>query len=353
MGHSWGGRDSGARRGGAPHDAYRGTHCGRFGGFGRGHSGQFPLPAGAGRGEWVWREDRRQSPVREKGNEAGEVMETEDFAPRPDGDLGRNAENGGNREEGDAVKMGGRCSRCSKKGHQAATCKSEVYCVICDSHDHMNHKCHLLKAPRPVAHAAGYAVMGLGFYHIPHLPLPRLKKDSKMAWVSVVGGKLTEDQLIMQLRRVVPVKWNWELKKQGKGNFLTQLPSKAELQRSIAYGGADAKGEGVPKGTRMQFEEWHEKEEGYLLPKVWVRVRCIREPLCEFLILWAVGSLLGSTQTVDMETTRKNEFGRIFIAVLDPKLIPRKLDVVIGDHYLIWNSKLKKEASTRMVKRLM
>jgi hypothetical protein len=34
-----------------------------------------------------------------------------------------------------------------------------------------------------------------------------------------------------------------------------------------------------------------------------------------------------------METTRKNEFGRILVVVLDPKLIPRKLDVVIGDHY--------------------
>jgi hypothetical protein len=34
-----------------------------------------------------------------------------------------------------------------------------------------------------------------------------------------------------------------------------------------------------------------------------------------------------------METTRKSEFGRILVAVLDPKLIPRTLDVVIGDHY--------------------
>lgn len=98
--------------------------------------------------------------------------------------------------------------RCSKKGHLAAACKVEVYCVICDSHDHMNHKCPLLKAPRPVAHAAGYAVMGLGFYHIPHPPLPRTKKDSKMAEVTVVGGVLTEEQLLMQLRRVVLVKWN-------------------------------------------------------------------------------------------------------------------------------------------------
>jgi len=198
----------------------------------------------------------------------------------------------------------------------------------------MNHRCPLLKAPRPVAHAAGYVVMGLGFYHIPHpTTLPRVKKDSKMARVLVVGGTLSGDQLIMQLKRVVPVKWNWELKDPGEGKFLTQFPSKTELQRSIAYGGADAKGEGVPAGTRLQFEEWQEKEEAFLLPKVWVRVRCIRQPLHEFLILWAVGSLLGSTQTVDMETTRKNKFGRILVAVLGPKLIPRKLDVVIGDHY--------------------
>ena len=178
--------------------------------------------------------------------------------------------------------------------------------MLCDSHEHMNHKCPLLKAPRPVAYAAGYAVMGLGFYHIPHPPLPRTKKDSKMARVSVVGGSLSADQLVLQLRRVVPVKWNWELKELGKDEFLTQFPSKAELLRSIAYGGADAKGEGVPDGIRMQFEEWHEKEEGFLLPKVWVRVRCIRKLLREFPILWAVGSLLGAMQIVDMETTRNS-----------------------------------------------
>lgn len=124
---------------------------------------------------------------------------------------------------------------------------------------------------------------------------------------------------------------------------MKQFPSKVELQRSIAYGGADAKGDGVPLGTRLQFEEWQEKEEGFLLPKVWVRVMGFRKPLREFLNLWAVGSLLGSTQTVDMETTRKSDFGRIFVAVLDPKLIPRKLDVVIGDHYFELEFEVEKE----------
>jgi hypothetical protein len=78
---------------------------------------------------------------------------------------------------------------------------------------------------------------------------------------------------------------------------------------------------------------WNEKEAGFLLPKVWVRIGGLRKELREFLELWAIGSLLGSTQMVDMETTRKNDFGRVLVAVLNPALIPSNLDVVIGDHY--------------------
>jgi hypothetical protein len=93
------------------------------------------------------------------------------------------------------------------------------------------------------------------------------------------------------------------------------------------------RGEGIPVGARLKFDEWKEKEVGFLLPKVWIRVYGLRRELYEFLDLWAVGSMLGSTQIIDMETTRKNEFGRVIVAVLNPGLIPAQLDVVIGDHY--------------------
>jgi hypothetical protein len=71
----------------------------------------------------------------------------------------------------------------------------------------------------------------------------------------------------------------------------------------------------------------------YLLSKVWVRVTGLRKESRDFLELWAIGSLLKSTQMVDIEVTRKNEFGRVLVAVLNPALIPGNLDVVIGDHY--------------------
>jgi hypothetical protein len=88
------------------------------------------------------------------------------------------------------ARVGTNCSCCTRKGHIAANCTKEIYCIICDKHDHVNYKCPLLKMPRPVAHTVGYAVHGLGFYHIPRRPLARSRKDSRTAIVSVEGGML-------------------------------------------------------------------------------------------------------------------------------------------------------------------
>jgi hypothetical protein len=101
----------------------------------------------------------------------------------------------------------------------------------------------------------------------------------------------------------------------------------------VAFGGADNRGEGVLAGVRLRFEVWQKKEVGFLLHNIWFRVFGLRRELYEFMILWAIVSMLRSTQTVDMETTRKDNFGRVQEAVLNPILIPEQLDVVIGDHY--------------------
>jgi len=132
----------------------------------------------------------------------------------------------------------------------------------------VNHKCPILKQSRPVAHAVGYAVHGLGFYHIPHPPLPKSKKETRQALISVVGGVLSRDQVVMQLQRIFSGKWMWELAEQGNNYFVTRFPSRIELQRAVSFGGADVKGVEGKEGLRLQFEEWQEKEEGFLLPKV-------------------------------------------------------------------------------------
>jgi hypothetical protein len=72
-----------------------------------------------------------------------------------------------------------------------------------------------------------------------------------------------------------------------------------------------------------------------VLPKVWVQFDGLSKELCDFLIIWAVGSILGITKDVDMVFTRKYEVCRL--QVLDPNLIPQFVDVVIGESlYSLW-----------------
>lgn len=64
--------------------------------------------------------------------------------------------------------------------------------------------------------------------------------------------------------------------------------------------------------------EWHDKEEGFLLPKVWIHVTVMHKNFREFLNLWAIGMMLGSTQTVDMKTMCNNNFGELLWACWIP-----------------------------------
>jgi hypothetical protein len=158
-----------------------------------------------------------------------------------------------------------------------------------------------------------------------------------MALISVEGGQVQLEEVKRQLGRLFPGKWIWELMAHEDNSFLDKFPLKVELQRAIAFGDADIKGKGVTAGARLKFELWQEKEVGFLLPKVWVRVFSLRKDLYEFLELWVVGSMIGSTQIVDMETTRKSDFGRILVTVLNPSLIPKQLDVgsMIGSTQIV------------------
>jgi hypothetical protein len=49
-------------------------------------------------------------------------------------------------------------------------------------------------------------------------------------------------------------------------------------------------------------------------------------------VLWALGSMLRATQTVDMVTSLKQNYGRVEVAVLNVDLLPNMIDtVVIGN----------------------
>ena len=52
----------------------------------------------------------------------------------------------------------------------------------------------------------------------------------------------------------------------------------------------------------------------YEIPKVWVQFRDLPKDLLEFLIIWAVGSILGSTRMLDMQFSNAHNMARLKVA---------------------------------------
>lgn len=115
----------------------------------------------------------------------------------------------------------------------------------------------------------------------------------------------------------------------GDGTFRTIFPSAAELSRMVEWGKVHTK---VSEAQMEIVERGVGNEVKYVVPKVWVQCKGLPSELREFLIIWAVGSILGITKAVDMVFTRRYDIARLQVLVLDPSLIPDVVDVVIGDH---------------------
>jgi hypothetical protein len=114
----------------------------------------------------------------------------------------------------------------------------------------------------------------------------------------------------------------------GPGIFKTQFPSRIDLEWMIEWGVMHTKF----KAT-MQIEETVlGKEVKAILPKVWVQFTGLPKELRVFLVIWAIGSILGVTKAVDMKFTNKYHVCLLKVMVLDPNLMPQFVDVATGDY---------------------
>lgn len=182
--------------------------------------------------------------------------------------------------------------------------KMSPYCFRCDSEEHATEACPLQNGAKPKAEPCGFAVDGLGFYHIPHSEKPISKLESEYARVKVIKGQMSAAQVTYELQRLVPDpdnrNWKWEVEESGENSFTTTFPSKMDLQRMVLWGPVKTK----CTKAKMVIEEWSKSEEDkYGIPKVWVQFRGLSEGLREHPIIWAVGSILGVTCGVDMAFT--------------------------------------------------
>jgi hypothetical protein len=67
------------------------------------------------------------------------------------------------------------------------------------------------------------------------------------------------------------------------------------------------------------------------LHKVWVNVYGVPFEMRSFLPLWAVGTIIGATQKVNLRYTRKMGIVRILAGVTDVDSIPESTDIAVGE----------------------
>jgi hypothetical protein len=152
-------------------------------------------------------------------------------------------------------------------------------------------------------------------------------QSSTAALITVEAGEVYAQLLKIELARIIPVRWDWEVQQLGAKSFVVPFPSKEELDRMIAIGTFTTKNK---EGTITFAEYVDDVQPIKILDQVWVTVTKVPSVLSSFLPLWAVGTIVGATQKVDMVHLRAIGQVRILVAVYDVKKILKFADVCAG-----------------------
>jgi hypothetical protein len=143
----------------------------------------------------------------------------------------------------------------------------------------------------------------------------------------VKEGNVSADLVKSELSRLIQVKWNWSIQKHEDG-FLVPFPCSVELQRMISMKYVHTLGgEGI-----LVIQEVNQKIEPIsYLQKAWVNVYGVPFEISSFLPLWAIGTISGATEKVDMRYTKKMGLVRILVAVTNVNHIPESAEIVVGE----------------------
>ncbi|XP_066371932.1 uncharacterized protein [Miscanthus floridulus] len=202
-------------------------------------------------------------------------------------------------------------------------------CTICTD-EHFTNLCPLLRGPKPSVALCGAAEDGMGFFQIQgarNNQIVETSQSSIAALVTVKVGKVSAQLLQAELARIIPVRWDWEVQQLGANSYVVPFPSKEELDRMIAIDTINTKNK---EGTISFAEFVDDVQPIKVLEQVWLNVTGVPRRLRSFLSLWAVGTIVGATQKVDMVHLRATGQARILVAVFDPKKIPGMADVCVG-----------------------
>jgi hypothetical protein len=177
-----------------------------------------------------------------------------------------------------------------------------MFCDICESSDHVWLRCLKARAVKSAAVPRGFTVEGLGFFHIPHESSVKQRTKARSTVISVTDGVLSIQNVMVEVDS-----WRLGLECRRGGEQL--------LSHGVSFSlGAPAYGRvGVVhskfQNAKLRIEERMVDKE--VMPRVWVQFTGLPPHLRDYLIIWAVGSILGVTKDVGMVFTRRFDICRL------------------------------------------
>jgi hypothetical protein len=163
-------------------------------------------------------------------------------------------------------------------------------------------------------------------YEVPVSDELIFKHDSgKLGRIRIEGGVLTTEKIISELGWIVPGEHQWCLEKIAENEFKTIFLSNADLTRLVKIVSVPID---ASKGIFLVFEEGSATPvDKFKLDEAWVKVSgCPYKLRCDYLALFAVGSLIGKTTEVDMAYTRKHGVVHMHVLVTSIDQIPDGTD---------------------------
>ncbi|AQK63564.1 hypothetical protein ZEAMMB73_Zm00001d013454 [Zea mays] len=206
--------------------------------------------------------------------------------------------------------------------------REDLCCEICEG-DHVPLDCQVYNGPKPHAILCGFGSGESGFFQIPNFGSKGLipLKESSTAFITAKEGTITAELVKSELAHLIPVRWTWAVQSHANG-FVVPFPSKVELQRMVAMKYVHAAyGKSI-----MVIQELEQKIEPVQhLEKAWVNIYGVPYEIRSFLPLWAVGTIIGATQKVDLRYTKRMGVVRLLVGVTNVDKIPESIDIVVGE----------------------
>jgi hypothetical protein len=156
----------------------------------------------------------------------------------------------------------------------------------------------VLKRHHQIARYIGSSANGLGFYHIeaPELSVNPISSTRNCGVVTIEDGEIGREDLAREFSNIYKTNWPWQIRELGDWSYLVKFPLHIHVEQVISYPRFGLAKEGLTVLVTKWFDDPELVE---TLAEIWIQIRGLLPPWCEWNIIDQAVSVCGLLKKVD------------------------------------------------------